>query len=90
MKVAIETNDSIVIAQQTLGLVKLSRDEPDNHRTFKSAINWLDKVNGSYLAQAMLRVNPKSKKAAALVEEVLEIDPEYSPIKLQKAICPHQ
>ena len=85
---AIETNDSIVIAQQTLGLVKLSRDEPDNAiEPFKKCYQLAqDKVNGTYLAQAMLRVNPKSKKAAALVEEVLELDPEYSPIKLQKAI----
>ncbi|MEZ4488603.1 MAG: tetratricopeptide repeat protein [Cyanobacteriota/Melainabacteria group bacterium] len=85
---AIETNEDIVIAQQTLGLVKLSRDEPDSaEEPFKKCYQLAqDKVNGTYLAQAMLRVNPKSKKAAALVEEVLEIDPEYSPIKLQKAI----
>lgn len=85
---AIETNEDIVIAQQTLGLVKLSRDEPDNAiEPFKKCYQLAqDKVNGTYLAQAMLRVNPKSKKAAALVEEVLELDPEYSPIKLQKAI----
>lgn len=85
---AIDTNEDIVIAQQTLGLVKLSRDEPDNAvEPFKKCYQLgQDKVNGTYLAQAMLRVNPKSKKAAALVDEVLEIDPEFSPIKLQKAI----
>lgn len=85
---AIETNEEIVIAQQTLGLVKMSKDEADGAiEPFKKCYQLAqDKVNGTYLAQAMLRVNPKSKKAAALVEEVLELDPEYSPIKLQKAI----
>ncbi len=85
---AIEKNSSIVIALQTAGLVKLTQDEPEEASDFfkKAYMIAEDKENGTLFAQAKLKVNPKSAIAAKMVDKVLEMDPEYNPAKLQKAI----
>ena len=85
---AVEKNSSIVIALQTAGLVKMAQDEPEEAANFFKKAYMLaeDKENGTFFAQAKLKVNPKSSIAAKMVEKVLEMDPDYSPAKLQKAI----
>ena len=73
---AIDSNSNIVIAQQTLGLVKLSFDDAvaavKPFRKCYEVAN--DPTNGTLLAKALLKVNPKSSEAAEIVEEVLEMD----------------
>lgn len=85
---AISSNPEIVIAQQTLGMVKLFQDEAEEAiPPFKVCYELTeDETNATLLAKALLRVNPKDRQAKSLIEEALEINPEYSPAVLQKAV----
>jgi tetratricopeptide (TPR) repeat protein len=88
-KRAIGTNADILIAQQTLGLVKIAQDDVEG------AIDPLRKcvtiapdnaVNETLLAQALLKLDPKDKEAADLVDKAIKRDTSYWPAHLQKSI----
>jgi cytochrome c-type biogenesis protein CcmH/NrfG len=86
-KRAIKANSEIVIAQQTLGLVKMAQDELDEaieplRKAAKIAEN---PVNLTFLAQALFRQNPKNDESDGLVDRALAIKPDFYPAHLQKA-----
>ncbi len=76
---AIKENPDILIAQQTLGLVKLASDEA------KDAIEPLTKavqlstneVNLTLLAQSLMAVNPKDEQIPKLINEALQNNKNY-------------
>jgi tetratricopeptide (TPR) repeat protein len=87
-KRGIKSNPDILIAQQTLGLVKVAQDDLD------SAIDPLRKsvglaetpLNLTLLAQVLLRLDPKDKEAEQIITKVLHDKPDYPLARLQKAI----
>lgn len=87
-KKAINQSPDIVIAQQTLGMVKIAQDdieaavEPLRHAS-EQAPNC---VNLTLLAQALLKLNPKDKEAEELVTKALQLKGDYANARLQKAI----
>ncbi len=85
---AIKSNPDILIAQQTLGLVKLAQDEPEQAEAplRKAAELSENPVNLTLLAQCLLRIDPKSKEGQAYVEKALELNKNYQPAHLQKSI----
>lgn len=91
-KRAITGNPDILIAQQTLGLVKIAQDD------YEEAIDPLKKavqiaenpVNLTLLAQALLRIDPKDKEAEDAIDKALKLDKAYHPAHLQKAIVLNQ
>ncbi len=92
-KRAIQGNSDILIAQQTLGLVKIAQDD------LEEAIEPLRKatqiaenpVNLTLLAQALLRMDAKeTKEPEDLIDKALKMDKNYHPAHLQKAIILNQ
>lgn len=88
-KKALAQNDGIVIAQQTLGLVKMAQDDPEGaipplRQAADLANNF---VNLTMLAQALLKVDNKDKEAMELVNKALQMKADYGPAHLQKAIA---
>jgi len=88
-KRAIKANPDILIAQQTLGLVKMAQDDTE------SAVDPLRKANEiaenalnlTTLAQALLKVSPKdTKEPEELLTKALALKTDYWPARLQKAI----
>ncbi len=87
-KRAIKANADILIAQQTLGLVKVAQDDLD------SAVDPLRKsvglaenpINLTLLAQVLLKQDPKDKEAEQIITKVLHDKPDYALARLQKAI----
>lgn len=87
-KRAIASNNNILIAQQTLGLVKIAQDD------YEEAVEPLKKctqlaetpVNLTLLAQALLRLDPKDKEAEGYVDKALKLDKNYHPAHLQKGL----
>ena len=87
-KRAIKANPDILIAQQTLGLVKVAQDDLD------SAIDPLRKsvglaenpINLTLLAQVLLKIDPKDKEAEQIITKVMHDKPDYALARLQKAI----
>lgn len=85
---AIKANPDNVIAQQTLGLVKIAQDDVE------SAVEPLRKasqlaenpINLTLLAQALLRIDPKDKEAPELIDKSLKINSNYHPAHLQRAL----
>jgi len=85
---AIDKNINLVLAYQTLGLVRMAQDD------FEAAVPPLRKaatlaencVNLTMLAQALLRLDPKDKDAEELVEKALKLKSDYAPAHLQKAV----
>ena len=86
---AIKANPDILIAQQTLGMVKLAQDDVDG------AVDPLRKADGiaenainlTLLAQALLRSNPKdTDEPADLIKKALALKTDYSPARMQKAL----
>lgn len=85
---AVKVNPDVLIAQQTLGLVKLASDEPEEavdplRKAVKLGEN---STNLTLLAQALLRLNPQDEEASKLVDKALELSSTYYPAFLQKAI----
>lgn len=87
-KRATQANPEILIAQQTLGLVKIAQDDVEGaiEPLRKSLAIAENAVNMSLLAQALLRIDPKDTEAAKLVEDALRADAQYHPARLQKAV----
>jgi tetratricopeptide (TPR) repeat protein len=85
---AIAKNPNIVIAQQTLGLVKYAQDDVEGAiEPLRQAANLADNfVNLTLLAQALLRVDPRDKEAEELVDKALKLKGDYPLAHLQKAI----
>ncbi|MBS2007784.1 MAG: tetratricopeptide repeat protein [Cyanobacteria bacterium SZAS TMP-1] len=85
---AIDKNINLVLAYQTLGLVRMAQDD------FEAAVPPLRKaatlaencVNLTMLAQALLKLDPKDKDAEDLVEKALKLKADYPAAHLQKAI----
>jgi tetratricopeptide (TPR) repeat protein len=85
---ASDKNINLVLAYQTLGLVRVAQD--DNEAAIaplrKAADLAENCTNLTMLAQAMLKVDPKDKGAAELVDKALKLKSDYGPAHLQKAI----
>ncbi|MBU6451998.1 MAG: tetratricopeptide repeat protein [Cyanobacteria bacterium REEB67] len=85
---AIDKNINLVLAYQTLGLVRMAQDD------FEAAVPPLRKaadlaencVNLTMLAQALLKLDPKDKTAEELIEKALKLKADYGPAHLQKAV----
>lgn len=87
-KRAIKANPDIVIAQQTLGLIKIAQDDVESaiEPLRKAASLAENPVNLTLLAQALLRVDPRDKEAEELVTRALQMNSNYHPARLQKAV----
>lgn len=87
-KRAVKDNPEIVIAQQTLGLVKLAEDDVEGAiDPLRQAMALAENpVNLTLLAQALLRSDQKNTEAESLISKALSINPDYYPAFLQKAI----
>jgi tetratricopeptide (TPR) repeat protein len=87
-KRAIDVRPDILIAQQTLGLVKLEEDDPEGAiPPLRKAVELSDNpVNDTLLAQALLKLDGQDKEAADLVDRALKQDKNYHPARLQKAV----
>lgn len=85
---AIKANPDILIAQQTLGLVKMSQDDVDAAvDPLKKSVSIAENpVNLTLLAQALLKIDPKDQEAGPLIEKALKLKSDYYPAHLQKAI----
>lgn len=87
-KRAVASNPQILIAQQTLGLVKIAQDDVEGaiEPLRKSVEIAENAVNLSLLASALLRIDPKDSEAAGMVDKALAMDSTYHPARLQKAV----
>lgn len=87
-KRAIGANADILIAQQTLGLVKIAQDDVEGSiEPLRKAVELSDNpVNQTLLAQALLKIDPKDKEAEGLVDKALRQESNYHPAHLQRAI----
>lgn len=87
-KRAIKDDPGTVIAQQTLGLVKLAQDDPEGAipPLRKAAKMAGDPFTNSLLAEALLKVDPHDEDAKALIDDALAQDKNYHPARIQKAI----
>lgn len=87
-KRAIQADPGILIAQQTLGLVKIAQDDYEEAlEPLRKSVSISDNaVTNALLAQALLRLNPKDKEGSDAVDKALRQDPKYYPARLQKAI----
>jgi len=86
-KRAIKANAEIVIAQQTLGLVKMAQDEIDEAvEPLRQAAQIAgNPMNLTLLAEALFRQNPKNEESEVLIDKALSMAPDYYPAQLQKA-----
>lgn len=87
-KKSIQSNPDILIAQQTLGLVKIAQDDLEEAiEPLKKAVSLAENpVNLTLLAQALLRIDPKDKEAETYVDKALKLDKGYHPAHLQKSV----
>jgi len=85
---ALKLNPDILIAYQTLGLVRLAQDDLDEAvDPLRRAVALSESAaNLTLLAQSLLRLNPKDPEAAGLVESALGKHPHYHPAILAKAL----
>lgn len=86
-KKAIKANPDIVIAQQTLGLVKIAQDDVESAaEPLRKASSLAENpVNLTLLALALLRLDPKDKEAEEVVDKALSMNANYHPAHLQKS-----
>lgn len=92
-KRAIQGNSDILIAQQTLGLVKIAQDDlEESIEPLRKATQIAENpVNLTLLAQALLRMDAKeAKEPEDLIDKALKMDKNYHPAHLQKAIILNQ
>ncbi|MBS1954915.1 MAG: tetratricopeptide repeat protein [Cyanobacteria bacterium SZAS-4] len=87
-KRAIKANPDILIAQQTLGLVKVAQDDLDSAvDPLRKAVGLAENpINLTLLAQVLLKQDPKDKEAEQIITKVLHDKPDYPLARLQKAI----
>lgn len=87
-KRAIKMDPEILIAQQTLGLVRLAQDDTQGAiAPLKKSVEIAENaVNLSLLAQAELKLDPKDKEAADLVDKALALKSDYPQAHIEKAI----
>jgi tetratricopeptide (TPR) repeat protein len=87
-KRAIKMDPSILIAQQTLGLVRMNQDDVQGaiEPLRKSVEIAENAVNLSLLAQALLRLNPKDTEAAELADKALALKADYPQAHIDKAV----
>ncbi|MDQ5934195.1 MAG: Cellulose synthase subunit BcsC [Cyanobacteriota bacterium erpe_2018_sw_21hr_WHONDRS-SW48-000092_B_bin.40] len=87
-KKAIKENSNIVIAQQTLGMVKIAQDDMDGAvDPLRKANNLAENsVNLTLLAQVLLHLDPHDKEAEEFVNKALQLKSDYGPAHLQKAV----
>lgn len=87
-KRAIKSNADILIAQQTLGLVKMAQDDLDSAvDPFRKSVGLAENpINLTLLAQCLLKQDPKDKEAEQIITKVLHDKPDYALARLQKAI----
>lgn len=87
-KKAISANADILIAQQTLGLVKIAQDDVEAAiEPLRKSVSIADNaVNNTLLSQALLKLDPKDKEAVTLIDRAINEDKNYHPAHLQKAI----
>lgn len=87
-KRAINANADILIAQQTLGLVKIAQDDVEGAiEPLRKCVAIADNpVNETLLAQALLKIDPKDKEAPDLVDKAIKQESNYWPAHLQKAV----
>lgn len=87
-KRAVKESPDTVIAQQTLGLVKLAQDDPEAAipPLKKAARIAGDPYTNTLLAEALLKVDPHDEDAKALIDEALGEDRNFHPARVQKAI----
>lgn len=85
---SIKANPDILIAQQTLGLVKMAQDDTEEAvEPLKKAVSIAENpVNLTLLAQAMLKLDPKDAEAKPFVDKALQMKADYYPAHLQKAV----
>jgi tetratricopeptide (TPR) repeat protein len=85
---AIDRNINLVLAYQTLGLVRMAQDDfegaaPPLRKAAALAENC---VNLTMLAQSLLKMDPKDKEAEEFINKALQLKNDYAPAHLQKAI----
>ncbi|RTL46000.1 MAG: tetratricopeptide repeat protein [Candidatus Melainabacteria bacterium] len=87
-KRAIKANPDILIAQQTLGLVKMAQDDVESAvEPFRKSVGLAENpVNLTLLAQALLKIDPKDKEAEQIITKVVHDKPDYAQARMQKAI----
>lgn len=87
-KRAIKNNPDILIAQQTLGLVKMAQDDVEGAvDPLRKAVSLSENaINLTLLAQAILRLDPKDKEGEELVDKAIKMNASYHPAHLQKAL----
>lgn len=87
-KKAIKENPDIVIAQQTLGMVKIAQDDTEGAEApLRKAASLAENcVNLTLLAQVLLRLDAHSAEAEELVTKALKLKSDYAPAHLQKSI----
>ncbi len=87
-KRAINDNPDILLAQQTLGLVKMAQDDYQGAvEPFRKSIGIAENaVNLTMLAQVLLKLNPKDHEAEELIDRALSLKNDYASAKLQKAV----
>lgn len=85
---ALKVNPEIVIAQQTLGLVRLAQDDPEGAITSlqKAASLAPDFINLTLLAQALLRKDVKTEEAEPLIDKAIALKATYYPAHVQRAL----
>lgn len=85
---AIKASPDTVIAHTTLGQVKLAQDDAEGAiGPFRRALELAENPpNLTFLARALLKVDPKDKEAEELVDKALALKKDYYPAHLEKAI----
>jgi tetratricopeptide (TPR) repeat protein len=85
---ALNKNANIVIAQQTLGMVKMAQDDVASAiEPLRQACNLANNfVNLSLLAQALLRNDPHDKEAEEHINKAIQLKSDYPAARLQKAV----
>ncbi|MBX9670322.1 MAG: tetratricopeptide repeat protein [Candidatus Obscuribacterales bacterium] len=86
-KRAVRLSPDTVIAQHTLGLVRLAMDDAEGAISpLRKAANMAqDAYSNTLLAEAMLKVDPRDEDAKGLIDEALAQDKNYHAARLQKA-----
>lgn len=87
-KRAIDMRPDILIAQQTLGLTKVAEDDLEAAvPPLRKALELSDNsVNETLLADALLKLDPKDKEAADLVDKAIKQDSTYQPAHLERGV----
>lgn len=85
---AIKSNPDILIAQQTLGLIRIAQDDLEAAlEPLRKSIQLAENpLNLTLLAQALLKLDAKDKEAPELIDKALQLNANYHPAHLQRAL----